>query len=563
MPWDQAPPEFIGSATPELREKLHRQLERAEGGPVGEVPRKPGRNLRGWGRRTKHISLDFEDDSDDPEVSDESTCSDATSSDSEPLEYALLAAASKLPPEEASSLLKKAKRIERHRNRTEESLRTRLRTTSVSAPTTPSGEVTPGAKSSSTRRRSSSALLMPSCTTQQECVAEPLSEPQGGIDNLTPKLSPQGVGSRRFSAPAVPDVRKAPRIENLLPREPKTSVDCIQTKVPEPVFEVVDDDDDAQQPVQQVASEVVKPTENVMKRGPLIFDLYDPNEGLDDHSATLPMQQDFTSNCADTTDGVDPLPQRQPARGSSPGSLRTACYITFALWTLAAAWLLGSRSVRSGSLDLSAAPAPMASVSSARAREALEVPQPSVHGLEDAQQMATRKAKELAQEKAMQQELRRQVETAAERMARGKQELPSAHAVIEERVKEMEKRGYKVLLRPEPSSPSPAEDGSSSRDLAEAEKRSLEIKELLTEKHALEIQELLQEAGGPPAHRVASLASKLSWDGVSATQLLSVPSEELASMLSSRDLGLSEGERLRTVSGLRMVAERRGVDHAQ
>lgn len=155
------------------------------------------------------------------------------------------------------------------------------------------------------------------------------------------------------------------------------------------------------------------------------------------------------------------------------------------------------------------------------------------------------KAVDLAARQAMQQQLQRAMETAAERLAAQSPAVASGisaqrRAALRERVEALEEHGYQVLVRP-------PDDGIEG-PLAQSHTGTENDNNL-----AAELQEVLTNAGVPHV-RATTSATRLARQGIGAADLYTASPEELAAMFSAPELNLLAGERFRVLSSLRQRA---------
>jgi len=128
----------LQSATPELREKLRRRLASIEGeAALGSGESQCQSTTRGSTPDT--ISPDGGEmeigDGDSSGSGTDGANSDGSNyEDEEPLDYFMLELASKLPAGEAAALMERMRRHERHHSKVEQRLRKRLSTVSISSP---------------------------------------------------------------------------------------------------------------------------------------------------------------------------------------------------------------------------------------------------------------------------------------------------------------------------------------------------------------------------------------------------------------------------------------------
>merc|ERR1719453_2339177 len=113
---------IASEATPELREKLHRRLQRIEGvnlpleDPVlGSKDRQRARSRKGQNH-------------DAQQASDDSSCSESSNDEDEPLDYFMLSLATKLAEDEATELMQRISRQQQRHARLENRLRKQLQT---------------------------------------------------------------------------------------------------------------------------------------------------------------------------------------------------------------------------------------------------------------------------------------------------------------------------------------------------------------------------------------------------------------------------------------------------
>lgn len=454
----------------------------------------------GWSRGTSHTSLIEDSDSDALELH-------ASGSEDEPLEYAMLEATSRLDPSEASALLSRVQHVERRRVRAEQELRARRRADSSNA-------------------------------------AVGAQDADAGAEVSHPSLE---VATERWLQAKVSRRSR----DGQCPAETSSSADVIMT------------------PTSAVSTDKVAP-----RRGPELFDLYasdaevetteaasgsPPTSGSRGY-ATKPSDEQAVeavhSSQSENTDGdcAGALRGAAGAEGSAkrqPNNLTRGALLLLVALVPATAWLLGPSAV---SIDRSGA---TAAASAADIRPA-EAAAPAAAGSavvgaaiadeeNGARQRATLRAQELALDQAVQKHIRREMETAAERLAahRGPQATGTHWAALNERVKQMEKDGYQVLVRPQPTDLSFVE--SSPGESAQVEQR------------ASDIQDLLHKATGILGQRAAGMALRLAWQGLTAAQLQAAGLEELAAVFSSPELGLTAGERLRALKGFRESAGQHGT----
>jgi hypothetical protein len=180
------------------------------------------------------------------------------------------------------------------------------------------------------------------------------------------------------------------------------------------------------------------------------------------------------------------------------------------------------------------------------------------------------RAIELAMAHAVQQQTQRGVDKAAERLTgvHPQSAIPSCPArsgidanaddaqarrsddkrSLRDRVQDLEEEGFVVLLRPPPLA---IADGSASPETVPSlVQKRLHADKPALETAALELRSFLQEIGIPDA-RAASAALNLVWQGIDAATLRASPPEDLAAVFSAPELGLPAGERLRALAALR------------